>query len=431
MRAFGPIVDGSTRTLPNVSDPRLKAWLLDADGTEVGESFAFVDLCQAFACTLHSDIDDESSPTSAVATLLSDLHDCVAFNQAVDVHMQAVPRLLDCYVHQELGVAIMLAQLEVCGVGFDRDLLENQVQQMHARLMDIDRQAQHAAGEPFLVTSPEQVAHILFEKLGLPVIQTAASKRKKTTVPSTSEQVLQKIVDTHPTSIVSPSNDQERLIFARNRVPALVLQYRHVHKLVSTFVEPFIEASRVQSVLGRQQRISCNWNQTNTGTGRLSSSGPNLQTLPKAKEASLAEAAFVSSDDTEEPNTTDADRVSIRAAFCARAGCTLLSADFSCMEMRLCAYFAQDPALLSVFACNDDVYQRMASVVFQKRAVSEVERNQAKTVTLGLLYGMQPAALAARLTTISGAHVSYEQASALQSRHFMQRSIKECRENNG
>ena len=240
----------------------------------------------------------------------------------------------------------------------------------------------------------------------------------------------------------------------------LVLQHRHINKLLGTFIQPYILASKVQAAYGLADRISCEWNQVCTGTGRLSSSNPNIQTLPKAKAESLADAMAPADDDDVDTvaEFLESERISIRGAFAARAGCVLLSADFSCMEMRICAFIAQDAKLLRIFESTADsanaslsatssspaadVYVLMAAAIFQKRAeaVSPSERAQAKTVTLGILYGMQPMALAARLGAITGVPCSVTHASSLQAkflnefpgiRNFIAQTVRDCRANQG
>ncbi|MCX5686071.1 MAG: DNA polymerase, partial [Candidatus Omnitrophica bacterium] len=205
-----------------------------------------------------------------------------------------------------------------------------------------------AAGEEFNINSPKQLAVILFEKLKLPVI------RKTKTGFSTDEEVLRKL---------APKHD----------LPASLIEYREFSKLKSTYVDALPDM-----VNPKTGRLHTSFNQTVTATGRLSSSGPNLQNIPiKTEEGKKIRKAFIPSSKNN----------------------TLLSADYSQIELRILAHLSGDKQLAKAFKEGLDIHAYTASLVFgvsEKDVTSEM-RGMAKTVNFGIIYGMSPYGLSQSL----------------------------------
>ncbi|MDY6954554.1 MAG: DNA polymerase, partial [Thermodesulfobacteriota bacterium] len=199
------------------------------------------------------------------------------------------------------------------------------------------------------IQSHQQLGYILFEKLKLPVLK----KTKKKTGYSTDVQVLTTLSTEH-------------------ELPALVLQYRSLAKLKSTYADALVDL-----IHGETDRIHTSYNQTVTATGRLSSSDPNLQNIPIRTEEGRK----------------------IRAAFLPRQGWAMLSADYSQIELRLLAHYSQDPILVEAFQEDEDIHTRTAAEVFQlfPSMITREMRRQAKVINFGIIYGMGPFRLANEL----------------------------------
>ena len=171
----------------------------------------------------------------------------------------------------------VLALMEVVGVQFDSEAYTSTRKAITAQLAKLEKEAVALAGENFLITSPEQVANILFTKLKLPEIKSKDKGRsgsRKGKFPSTSESILAKLADKHP-------------------LPGIIIQHRHLSKTLNTYINPLglwarkcVRQDHAHQLPGQQQphRIHCHWNHSATATGRLSSSSPNLQNLPRTMQ---------------------------------------------------------------------------------------------------------------------------------------------------
>jgi DNA polymerase-1 len=201
----------------------------------------------------------------------------------------------------------------------------------------------------FNINSPRQLGEVLFEKLGLP----KPVKYGKGKTVSTAADVLQELAEEH-------------------EVPRLVLEYRELAKLKSTYVDA------LPTLLNQcTQRLHTTFNQTGTATGRLSSNNPNLQNIPIKTELGRE----------------------IRAAFIAEPGNVLLSADYSQIELRLLAHFSEDPLMLEAFSRDEDFHRATAAEVFglMPEMVTPEIRNRAKAINFGIPYGLSGFGLAQQL----------------------------------
>ncbi|MCX7823783.1 MAG: DNA polymerase I [Syntrophobacterales bacterium] len=248
--------------------------------------------------------------------------------------------LFDLYIRLEVPLISVLAQMEYNGVLVDIDRLRDLSKEFDIRLRNQEERIYSMVGEVFNIQSPKQLATILFEKLGLPVI------KKTKTGPSTDMGVLEELALQHPVA-------QE------------ILAYRTFAKLKNTYVDKLPEL--VNSTTGR---IHTSYNQTVTVTGRLSSSNPNLQNIPiKAEEGRR-----------------------IREAFIPKRGYRLISADYSQIELRILAHYSRDEGLIRAFKEGDDIHRITASEIFHvsPQYVTPEMRRQAKTINFGIIYGMGP-----------------------------------------
>ncbi|PIE01721.1 MAG: DNA polymerase I [Acidobacteria bacterium] len=250
-------------------------------------------------------------------------------------HLSAVYRDI------ERDLIPVLAKMELNGVLIDTDYLKNLHDVLEDQIAVLQGEIYALAGEEFNIKSPKQLGVIMFEKCGLP----ALGKTAKTKSYSTKQEVLEKLA-------------------ARGyELPALLLQYRSLTKLQSTYVDKL--PSMVHPQTGR---IHSNFNQILTETGRLSSDNPNLQNIPIR---------------------TNWGR-KIREAFIARPGYVLLAADYSQIELRLLAHFSEDPTLVKGFLTGEDIHRRTASEIFDTELseVTDDQRRMAKSINFGLIYGM-------------------------------------------
>jgi DNA polymerase-1 len=261
------------------------------------------------------------------------------------------PVLKKLYDEVDLPLVEVLADLERTGITVDVAMLATLAVDMRSKREAASARVLELAGEPFNLNSPSQLGRILYEKLGLPVLQRTA----KTKAPSTDEDVL-----------------QELALREDGEIAAQLLIHRQMVKLLGTYVEAL--PAMVNPVTGR---VHTKLHAAAVATGRLASSDPNLQNIPIRTEEGRA----------------------IRGAFVPRDGWVLLDADYSQIELRVAAALAQDPVLLGAFERGEDIHRRTASEVMGKpmEEVTSEDRSRAKAVNFGLLYGQGAFALAASL----------------------------------
>ncbi|MBT8548718.1 DNA polymerase I [Polynucleobacter paneuropaeus] len=272
--------------------------------------------------------------------------------------IQANPGLMYIYEKIEMPAMRVLGIMERNGIRIDSALLAKQGQEIGKRLLALEGEIHQLAGQPFNIQSPKQIAEILFGQLELPVIKKTPSGS-----PSTDEEVLQKLAEDYP-------------------LPARILDYRSLAKLMSTYIEKLPRMADPQT-----GRVHTNFSQAVAVTGRLASSEPNLQNIPVRTEEGRR----------------------IREAFIPAPGCKLLSADYSQIELRIMAHIAEDANLLEAFATGKDVHQATAAEIFgiPLAEVSSEQRRYAKVINFGLIYGMSAFGLAGNLGIERGAAQNY------------------------
>jgi DNA polymerase-1 len=260
------------------------------------------------------------------------------------------------YREIELPLVAVLAEMEIAGIGVDRAGLAELSAVLETRLASDIAEIHRLAGEEFNLNSTQQLATILFEKLGL-------KGGKKTKFGwSTDADTLDKLRDEHP-------------------LPAAILAYRETFKLKNTYVDALPGYIRADG------RIHTNFRQTVAATGRLSSLDPNLQNIPIR---------------------TDEGR-RIRRCFVARDGHLFVSADYSQIELRILAHYCGEGPLVESFVNNEDIHRRTASEIFgvMPALVTADQRRAAKAINFGIVYGMGPARLANDLRIPRGEAQSY------------------------
>lgn len=249
----------------------------------------------------------------------------------------------------EFPLMEVLADMEMKGVLVDRVMLENFSETLRDDLLSLEEEIYEKAETQFNINSPQQLGEVLFDKMGLP-----AGKKTKTGQYSTAESVLTKLA-------------------ANYEMPDLILEYRALSKLKSTYVDALPKL--IDKDTGR---IHTDFNQSVAATGRLSSSNPNLQNIPIRTKRGRE----------------------IRKAFVAEEGFKLLSADYSQVELRVIAAMAEDENMMEAFHNDEDIHSRTAKEVFSLDSIEEVDadqRRKAKEVNFGIPYGVSAYGLASRL----------------------------------
>jgi DNA polymerase-1 len=299
-----------------------------------------------------------------------------------------LPKLADAGMERlffdlEMPLVKILAEMELCGVKVDLPLLKELSDGFAAQLASLEKDIFSQAGCEFNINSPKQLGEVLFVKLGLP----SGKKTKTRTGWSTDMDVL-----------TSLARDYE--------LPKMVLQYRSLSKLKSTYTDALPKI--VDKSTGR---IHTSYNQAVTNTGRLSSSEPNLQNIPIRTEEGRK----------------------IRRAFIAEEGSLLLSADYSQIELRVLAHLSEDRVFCEAFARDEDIHTRTASEVFDimPGLVTPEMRRQAKTINFGVIYGQSAFGLARELgvaTKTAKEFIDNYFARHSGARQFLDNCVKEAEE---
>jgi len=292
-------------------------------------------------------------------------------------------RLTELMENVELPLVPVLTAMEIAGVCVDKESLRLLSKSFEHQLNTLEDKIYSVAGQEFNIKSSQQLGHILFEKLKLPV----QKKTKKKTGYSTDVKVLTTLANHH-------------------ELPVLILRHRTLAKLKSTYTDALLDLIHPET-----GRIHTSFNQTVTATGRLSSSDPNLQNIPIRTDEGMQ----------------------IRKAFIPREGWKLVSADYSQIELRILAHYADDEILIQAFKNDEDIHTRTATEVFQvfPSFITSELRRQAKVINFGIVYGMSPYGLSKELeisqkmakTYIDNYFKRYKGV-----KQFMEQTIRDARE---
>ncbi len=285
-------------------------------------------------------------PIDAATTYASEDTDvALRLSEIFEPELEAI-KVAELYRDVELPLMHVLADMELKGVRIDSDYLAKMGVEVGAQLDVLRSGTYEAAGEEFNINSPKQLAGVLFDKLELP----SGGRTAKTGSRSTKAEVLEKLALEYP-------------------IAGQVIEYRELAKLKGTYIDAL--PALVNPDTGR---LHASFNQTVAATGRLSSSDPNLQNIPVRSELGRQ----------------------IRRAFIPADGCTLLVADYSQIELRIMAHLSGDPRLLTAFKEGADIHRATASDIFnvEPEDVTSQQRDRAKVINFGIMYGMGPQRLA-------------------------------------
>ena len=336
-------------------DTMLQSYVIESDkGHDLGqlctrhlglETIAYEDLCGKGAKQIGFDqVDIERAATYAAedADVTLRVHDVLHPRFADE------PGLSRIYHEIEMPARQVIWQMERNGILIDGNVLARQSHEIGQKIMALEAQAYELAGQPFNLASPKQLGDILFTKLGLPVKKKTASGG-----PSTDEEVLSELALDYP-------------------LPKLLLEHRSLSKLKGTYTDKL-----PRQINPETGRVHTHFSQASVVTGRLASSDPNLQNIPVRTEEGRR----------------------IRTAFIAPAGSSIVSADYSQIELRIMAHLSGDERLLDAFAHGEDVHRASAAEIFgvTPLEVGPDQRRVAKSINFGLIYGMSAFGLARQL----------------------------------
>ncbi|MFZ2266018.1 MAG: DNA polymerase I [Azonexus sp.] len=336
-------------------DTMLQSYVLESDkGHDLGQlckrhldlaTIAYEDLCGKGAKQITFDqVDIERAATYAAEDA----------DVTLRVHQTLFPQFADeaglsrIYAEIEMPARQVIWQMERTGILIDGAVLARQSHEIGQKIMGLEARAYELAGQPFNLASPKQLAEILFEKLGLPI-----KKKTPSGGPSTDEEVLSELALDYP-------------------LPKLLLEHRSLSKLKGTYTDKLPRMINPQT-----GRVHTHFSQASVVTGRLASSDPNLQNIPVRTEEGRK----------------------IRTAFIAPAGHSIVSADYSQIELRIMAHLSGDEGLLDAFAHGEDVHRATAGEIFgvTPLEVGPDQRRVAKSINFGLIYGMSAFGLARQL----------------------------------
>ena len=334
-------------------DPMLASWLLDPGRESHGLDFLSQSFLGVIKIPTSAVIDlkagqtMDSVPLATVMRYACEDAQCTwRLAQLLEAKLSE-QHLLTVYRDQELPLSRVLAAIEHAGIGIDRQVLADTQANLQQYLTQVEADIRRHTGPDFNPASPKQVAQVLFERLKLPVITSTKSG------PSTDATVLEALRQHH-------------------ELPDLLLQWRSLSKLIGTYLSKLPE-----HINPNTGRIHTNFKQTGTETGRLSSDHPNLQNIPKKRDIGRE----------------------MRAAFIAGPGRVLIAADYSQIELRVLAHLSEDPTLIAAFLQNADIHRFVAAQVnhCDEAAVTPAQRNAAKAVNFGIIYGQTAFGLSSQL----------------------------------
>jgi len=337
------------RVTPLAFDTMIAEWLIDPGSHNLGlKALALARLglemthIEALIGKGKAQISMVQVPVEAAAPYaVADAETCLQLKPLLEAELRRV-NLLDVLATVEMPLIAVLAEMEMAGVRLDLDFFRRFSTEINARILEVESQIFALVGETFNLNSTQQLSKILFERLHL--MPPNRGRKTQSGHYSTSADVLDELRGQHA-------------------VVDLVLEYRELSKLKSTYVE-----SLPLAVDKNTGRVHTSYNQIGSVTGRLSSSNPNLQNIPTRTEMGRR----------------------VRNGFIAEAGNVLLSVDYSQIELRIVAHVAGDAAMLEAFRQGRDIHATTAAKIFgiPLEQVTKEQRRHAKAINFGLIYGM-------------------------------------------
>ncbi|XP_063226458.1 DNA polymerase theta-like isoform X2 [Bacillus rossius redtenbacheri] len=380
---------------PCAEDPKVADWLLQPDGREKNLQA----LCLTYAADLVW-VADKAGPVRGVGSPALSIGSSVparlrcCMEAVVTWHVAQAQRrvleergLLALYSEVEMPTQLCLARSELAGLGFSRPEAERLRALLEGHMGGLERRAYQLAGHPFSLSSPADVAKVLYRELRLGGGKVPGGKQR----PSTNKEALMRLKGDHP-------------------LPGIILQWRKLSSTVTKMVFPLLNTCVGERMYG------CSV--THTATGRISMHEPNLQNIPRDFDISSPDGKHIP--------------VSMRLAFVAGEGRSFVSADYSQLELRLLAHFSADPLLCSILNSGHDVFTSIASSwnkIPEAEVLTEL-RQRAKQICYGMIYGMGTKALAEQMEVdelVAANFVDSFNRAYPGVKQFLQQAVSQCR----
>ncbi|KAM9142543.1 DNA polymerase nu [Pangshura tecta] len=340
-----------------VLDPRIAAWLINPSDTVPSFEYLIHKHFEKPVSERTVNMNADSLRNTLQQNLVLNLKILYSIMMDLAGELQ-VQGLWKLFCTLELPLIKILAVMETHKIHVNKEELKRTSEILGVRLKELEQEAHRAAGQQFLLTSSSQLREVLFEKLKLHMLCERVPRTEMQHLQSTSEVVLNKLQDLHP-------------------LPKIILEYRQVHKIKSTYVDGLLSCMKTGF-------ISSTWNQTGTVTGRLSAKHPNIQGISK-HPVQIIKKQYVKGKENEIVT------ISPRTLFVSAKGYTFLAADFSHIELRILAHLSCDPELLKLFQEPEttDVFTTLASqwMDIPSEQVKHANREQAKRVVYSVVYG--------------------------------------------
>lgn len=415
-------------------DPLVADWLLDPDGKE--KTLHRMVLHYLSDQPMMADSEEMDIPLSSLATnspfpYMRASAECILADMLMDkmkVLLQA-EELYHAFQTVEMPATILLAKMELSGIGFSAEECQNLRDKLQTHLSELEQEAYQFAGHAFALTSPEDVARVLFTEIKLPhdkpMTKTLGvmgrSTKRRVQHLSTAKDVLEKLCPLHP-------------------LPGVILEWRRVSNTITRTVYPLFKEAVTHANMN-SIRIHAS-HHFHTATGRVSVLDPNLQNVPKQYAIGLykfkVQDAIIPEFDVCQPSLVlDASQrlksVSMRDVFKPFTGGIFLAADYSQLELRMLAHMSSDQKLQGFLNSDGDAFRMIAGewLGVSPEAVTDVHRQQTKQVCYGMIYGIGARALAEQIG------VSVEEASIFMEtfkskypimREFLTSTVQQCRD---
>eukprot|EP00761_Pharyngomonas_kirbyi_P007509 gb/GECH01007519.1/.p1 GENE.gb/GECH01007519.1/~~gb/GECH01007519.1/.p1 ORF type:complete len:1125 (+),score=246.86 gb/GECH01007519.1/:1-3375(+) len=395
------LLEYNAQVLGQVMDPKIADWVINPEekkDTSLGKLLD--DHLKSHSINGTPTNELERSCKSAIQSwiLMNKLEEVLSYNL-----------LLSPFLKVEMPFTSILAEMEYYGMGFDPDLCTSYRQNIMKAINVLEQQAHDLVGKEFSLASPPEIAEVLYDDLKLPEIKRPKKTKRRIRNRVTSADVLEKLRKHHP-------------------LPGVILEYRKLKTLLTKYIN--LPSFAVRDPHTDMQRIFATMIQTHSATGRLAVHNPNLQSIPHPISFPHPDA-MPENENEDVPNIC----VNMRKTFIAKKGCLLLSVDYCQIEVRLMAHFSQDPILQRIFAQNSgDIFKQVASKLIEKpeEQISRDEREKAKRVCYGIIYGMGARSLASELKIDVEEAASYIEAFKCKYQgvsRFMGQAPAGCKEN--
>lgn len=366
-------------------DPKIAAWIIHSDENKDHTLYYLMshylnqkgfkyNLIQSFEAQFNK---PKLEPNLLVSKFALRTYCSFQIMEKLQSILMASDRQYTLFKYLEMRLLPLLSQMEYRGIGFNDSKCQNDREAVEKKLLYLQEKAYQVTGLKFDLASPDEISFVLFDHLQLPIVDYEENEAKKRKHPTTSADVLEKLINLHP-------------------FPSILLEHRKLTHLLTHYMDILSKFAHFD-LFQNMHRIYSTIQQTVVPTGRLAFTNPNLQAITHPV--------------TFESVSKEKLTVSIRDSFVPEEGYLLLSADYSQLEVRILAHFSEDQDLVKLLNNNGDIFCQIASECFaiNPEKVSPQEREHAKHICYGILYGMGAKTLASEMRVSSSLASQYIQ----------------------